>query len=206
MFLIVSLSSGAVFAGMEIDVLASMTGKCSTLKVAGTDFSCSGVTFLHAPGGRSGYSILIDDPDDDTHIITFSGEHSKKEQDNLYELTIDRTLLQFKGRPKVDGFPTPLVEASTGKCSQIGNLAKRKVSSVSCVATDQKGKRYEFQFESDGSPANVMRIREADVAAEEARAKVIATHMVRRKCLQKAIDKGVLPRDRTAFIIQCMGE
>lgn len=102
--------------------------------------------------------------------------------------------------------PTPLIEVSTGSCTQIGNLATRKVSSVSCLATDEKGRRYEFHFESDGSPAKVRRIRVGDLAVEEARAKVIAAHVVQLKCLQKAVDQGVLPGERTAFILQCMEE
>jgi hypothetical protein len=201
-----SLTSGSLCAAFEIDVIASMTGTCSVLKVAESDFSCSGVTFSHTPEGRSGFTIFVNDPDDDLHIITFSGENGKIAQDNLYELTIDRMLLKSKDRPKVDGLPTPLIKASTGSCSQIGNLATRKVSSVSCLATDEKGRRYEFHFESDGSPANVRRIRVGDLAVEEARAKVIAAHVIQLKCLQKAVDQGVLPRERTAFILQCMEE
>jgi hypothetical protein len=205
-FMFLSLTSAALFAAFEIDVLASMTGTCSVLKVAESDFSCSGVTFSHTPEGRSGFTIFVNDPDDDLHIITFSGEKARMAQDNLYELTIDQMLLKSKDRPKVDGLPTPLVEVSTGKCTQIGSLATRKVSSVSCVATDEKGRRYEFHFESDGSPANVMKIRVGDLAVEEARAKVIAAHVVQLRCLQKAVAQGVLPRARTAFILQCMEE
>ena len=110
-----------------------MTGKCSTLKVAERDFSCTTVAFSHSPGGRSGFTVPLNDPDDDAHIITFSGEKSKREQDNLYELAIDRMLLKSKDRPKVDGLPTPAVELSTGTCRQIGNFATQQVSS--CPAT-----------------------------------------------------------------------
>jgi hypothetical protein len=58
----------------EIDMFASMAGKCSTLKVAERDFGCTSVAFSHSPGGRSGFIVPLNDPDDDTHIITFSGE------------------------------------------------------------------------------------------------------------------------------------
>ena len=99
----------------------------------------------------------------------------------------------------------PLIEMSTGKCSQIGNLATWKVSSVSCFATDQKGRRYEFHFESDGSPATVRRITsvaDADVVS----AKIVAEQIARLKCSSKAVVQGLLPRYRTDFILRCMEE
>ena len=49
------LNSVAIFADEvewhepEIDMFASMTGKCSTLKVAERDFSCTTVAFSHSP-------------------------------------------------------------------------------------------------------------------------------------------------------------
>ena len=207
-----SITSVALFAdavervGPEIDMFASMTGRCSTLKVAERDFSCTSVAFSHSPGGRSGFIVPLNDPDDDSHIITFSGEIAKRSQDNLYELSIDRMLLKSKDRPKVDGLPVPSVEQSTGTCKQIGNFAAQQVSSVSCSATDGNGKKYEFQFESDGSPIKVRKIRVADSAVEESRAKLLAAHIEQLKCRQMAVIQGVLPRDRTAFILQCMEE
>ena len=190
----------------EIDMFASMAGKCSTLKVAERDFACSSVAFSHSPGGRSGFTVPLNDPDDATHIITFSGEKARREQDNLYELSIDQMMLKSKDRPKVDGLPLPSVELSTGTCKQIGNFATQQVSSVSCIAIDGKGRKYELQFESDGSPIRVMRIRAADPAAEERRAQVVAAHIEQLKCRQMANVQGVLPRDLTAFILRCMEE
>lgn len=207
-----SITSVALFAdavervGPEIDMFASMTGRCSKLKVAERDFSCTSVAFSHSPGGRSGFIVPLNDPDDESHIITFSGEIGKRSLDNLYELSIDRMMLKSKDRPKVDGLPVPSVELSTGVCKQIGNFAAQQVSSVSCIATDGNGKKYEFQFESDGSPIKVRKLRVASSAAEESRAKVLAAHIEQLKCRQLAIVQGVLPRDRTAFILQCMEE
>jgi hypothetical protein len=192
--------------GPEIDMFASMSGKCSTLKVAERDFSCTMVAFSHSPGGRSGFTVPLNDPDDSSHIITFSGEKSRREQDNLYELSVDRMLLKSKDRPKVDGLPTPAVELSTGVCRQIGNLATQQVTSVSCDAADGNGRKYQFQFESDGSPIKVRMIRVADTVVEEQRTKVLAAHMEQLKCRQQAIVEGILPRDRTAFILKCMEE
>jgi hypothetical protein len=193
-------------AAPEIDMFASMSGKCSTLKVAERDFSCSTVAFSHSPGGRSGFTVPLNDPDDASHIITFSGEKSRREQDNLYELSVDRMLLKSKDRPKVDGLPMPAVELSSGTCKQIGNFATQQVSSVSCTAADANGRKYEFQFESDGSPIKVRMIRVADTVVEEQRTKVLAAHMEQLKCRQQAVVQGILPRDRTAFILKCMEE
>src|SRR6267154_314906 len=124
----------------EIDLFASMADKCSTLKVAERDFACSSVAFTHSPGGRSSFIVPLNDPDDDTHIITFS---------------------------------------------------------------DEKGRKYEFQFESDGSPIKVRMIRATDPETEERRAQVVAAHIEQLKCRQMANVQGVLPRDRTAFILRC---
>src|SRR5467141_604217 len=184
----------------EIDLFASMAGKCSTLKVAERDFACSSVAFTHSPGGRSSFIVPLNDPDDDTHIITFSGEKSKREQDDRYELSVDRMLLKSKDRPKADGLPVPLVESSTGSCKQIGNFATSPVSSVSCTAMNTNGKKYELQFETDGAPIRVMRLREYPVPTEKRRAKQIEQF----ECRLKADVAKVLPRDRTAYIIGCL--
>jgi hypothetical protein len=209
-FMSFSVTSVTVFAGEterhepEIDMFASMSGKCSTLKIAERNFACTAVAFSHSPGGRSGFTVPLNDPDDDSHIVTFSGEKSKREQENLYELSIDRMLLKSKDRPKVDGLPTPSVEPSTGVCKQIGNFAAQQVSSVSCNAADGNGRKYEFQFESDGSPIKVRMIRVADTIVESQLTKKLAAHVEQLKCREQAVREGVLPRDRTAFILKCM--
>ena len=208
-FSVTSVASGAGEVERhepEIDMFASMTGKCSTLKDAERDFVCTSIAFSHSPGGRSGFTVPLNDPDDATHIVTFSGENSKREQDNQYELSIDRMLVKSKDRPKVDGLPLPAVAPSTGVCKQVGNFAQQLVSSVACTAVAEGGKKYEFQFESDGSPIKVRTIRVADRAVEEQRTKVLAAHIEQLKCRQLAIVQGILPRDRTAFILQCMEE
>lgn len=206
-FLFLSLTPTALPAAVELDLLVAMTGTCRVLKIENRDFLCSGVTFSRSPEGRSGFTIVVDDPDDDRHIITFSGKNGKMAQDNLYELTIDQLLLKSKFSAKVDGMLVPLIEMSTGKCSQTGNLTTLKISSVSCHATDQKGRRYEFQFESDGSPAKVRKITSvADADVDEARAKIVAAQVARLKCSNKAVVQGVLPRYRTDFILRCMEE
>jgi hypothetical protein len=48
---------------------------------------------------------------------------------------------------------------SAGICKQVGSFATRQVSSVACTATGAQGKKYELQFESDGSPVALKRVR-----------------------------------------------
>lgn len=138
-------------------IFARMSGKCSTLKIAGRDFKCRAVAFYQTEEGRANFTIALDDPTDDRHIVTFSGDNGRRTQD-MYELPIDRMLLNSKDRPKVDGLPVPFIEVSTGICNQLGNFVTGKVSSIYCAAVDQNGKRYELHYESDGSPISVRRI------------------------------------------------
>ena len=143
----------------DIDIFAFMSGRCSTLEIAGRGFACRSVAFFHSTQGRAYFTIALDDPADEGHVISFSGQNGRRGQDDLYELPIDRMLLNSKNRPKVDGLPVPFVELSAGMCKQLGNFAARQVSSISCNAMDKHGKKYELQFESDGSPITVRRIR-----------------------------------------------
>ncbi|MGC1563652.1 MAG: hypothetical protein WA820_27915 [Bradyrhizobium sp.] len=125
-------------------------------------------------------------------------------RDDLYELPIDRVLLKSKDSARAAGLPTPSVEPSSGKCMQIGNFAMQQVSSVSCVATDGKGRKYELQFESDGSPIRVKAIRLVDPESEQQRARSLAAHVELIKCRNMAEVQAILPRDRTEFILRCM--
>jgi hypothetical protein len=143
----------------DTDLLALMSGKCSTLRVAGRDYSCRTVAYAHGIHGRAYFTIALDDPADHSHIISFSGENGRRSQDNLYELTVDRMLLNSKNRPKVDGLPVPFVELSAGMCTQLGNFAAGQVSSIACTATDRNGRKYELKFESDGSPITIRRVK-----------------------------------------------
>jgi hypothetical protein len=146
--------------------------------------------------------IALDDPNDGSHIVTFSGGNGRREKDDLYELQIDRMLLNSKDRPKVDGLPVPVVESSSGTCKQLGNLKTTGISSIACSATDRNGKNYEVQFESDGSPTRVRRIVRSALVDEKRRTKQIE----QLECRHKADAANILPRDRTAYIIGCLEE
>jgi hypothetical protein len=184
----------------DTDILALMSGKCSTLEIAGREFACRAVAFFHSEQGRANFAIALDDPADDSHIITFSGENSRREQDNSYELQIDRMLLNSKDRPKVDGLPVPSVELSTGICRQLGSFVSRQISSISCSAVDGNGKKYQLQFDSDGSPIMVRRIWRAPLPTERRR----TMRIEQLECRHKADLAKVLPRDLTAYIIGCL--
>ena len=146
-------------------VFAMMSGKCSTLKVAGRDFACRAVAFFQTEEGRANFTVALDDPNDDSHIITFSGDNGRRPEANLYELPIDRMLLKSKDRPKADGLPVPSIESTAGMCTQVGNFVTLEVSSVSCTATDKNGKKYELRYQSDGTPMAVRRIKRMRVGS-----------------------------------------
>jgi len=151
----------------DIDIYALMTGKCPTLKIAGRDFACKVVGFFHGEHGRVNFTVVLDDPADANHIISFSGKNGQRSDDNVYQLPVDRMLLNSKDRPKADGMPVPRVELSAGTCKQVGSFATRLISSISCSAVDKQGKRYELQFVSDGSPMVVTRIRQTTVSSQD---------------------------------------
>ena len=157
----ISLLSAPSLAADDPDtiIFAMMPGKCSTLNVAGHAFACRAVAFFQTEEGRANFTVALDDPNDGSHIITFSGDNGRRPEANLYELPIDRMLLKSKDRPKADGLPIPFVESSAGICKQVGNFVTMEVSSISCTATDRNGKKYELQYQSDGEPMSVRRIK-----------------------------------------------
>jgi hypothetical protein len=157
----ISLLAAPSLAADDSDtiIFAMMPGKCSTLNVAGQAFACRAVAFFQTEEGRANFTVALDDPNDDSHIITFSGDNGRRPEANLYELPIDRMMLKSKDRPKADGLPVPSVESTAGMCTQVGNFVTMEVSSVSCSATDKNGKKYELKYESDGEPMSVRRIK-----------------------------------------------
>ena len=198
-----SLAAGAVEREEpDIDMYAHISGKCTKLTIAGSNFGCKAVAYFHGQQGRAHFTIVLDDPKDDSHIISFSGETGRREQGDVYELQVDRMLLNSKDRPKVDGLPVPLVESSTGTCRQLGIISTRQVSSISCAATARDGRKYELQFESDGEPVTLRRIRQSSLTEEKANAKKAE----QLECRRKAHIAKVLPRDWTAYVIRCLAD
>lgn len=186
----------------DVDLYALMSGTCRNVTVAGRSYSCKAVAYFHTLRGRSEFTVVLDDPADKSHIVSFSGESTERTQDNLFELAVDRMLLKSSDRPRVDGLPVPLVEMSTGSCRQVGSFITRQVSTITCAATDQGGKKYELSFESDGSPMTLRRLRQSSLPSERQRARQIA----QLECRLKARAAQVLPRDTTAFMIRCLNE
>lgn len=144
-----------------LNLLALMSGKCATLKIAGHNFACKVVAYAHADKGRVNFAVAIDDPNDDSHVVSFSGVNGKRADDNSYELPIDRMLLNSSDRPRVDGLPVPAERTSTGVCRQTGNFAAKQVSNITCSAIDSEGRAYELLFISDGTPVSVRRVRKS---------------------------------------------
>jgi len=146
-------------------IFAMMSGKCRTFKVNGRDLPCRAVAFSQTEEGRANFTIAINDPRDDSHIITFSGDNGRRPDPNVYELPIDRMLLKSKDRPKVDGLPVPSIALASGLCRQAGNFVTLELSSISCTAVDQNGRKYELQYQSDGTPMAVRRIKRMRVGS-----------------------------------------
>jgi hypothetical protein len=146
-------------------IFAMMSGKCRTFKVGGRELPCRAVAFSQTEEGRANFTIAINDPRDDSHIITFSGDNGRRPAPNVYELPIDRMLLKSKDRPKVDGLPVPSIQMAMGLCRQVGNFVTLELSSISCTAADQNGKTYELQYQSDGTPMAVRRIKRMRVGS-----------------------------------------
>ncbi len=146
----------------DVDLYALMSGKCPTLEIAGRAFACKAVAYFHTEKGRANFTVALDDPADASHIISFSGEYGHRSQDDLCVLAVDRMKINSKDRPKVDGLPVPAFETSNGACRQDGVFARLQVSSINCTATDRSGRQYQLQFESDGSPIIVRRVRQSE--------------------------------------------
>ena len=143
-------------------IFALMSGKCTAFKIAGHRLKCRAVAFFQTEDGRANYTVAVDDPLDDSHTITFSGDNGRRAGD-LYELPIDRMQLKSKDRPKADGLPVPLFEPSSGICKQNGNFVTRHMSAISCTAISSNGKKYELEYQSDGSPMEIKRIKRTRV-------------------------------------------
>jgi len=72
----------------DIDMFALMTGKCSTLKIAGRDFACRSVAYFHSQQGRAHFRLRSTTPPTPVTSSRSRGQR-RREQDNLYELSID---------------------------------------------------------------------------------------------------------------------
>jgi hypothetical protein len=179
-----------------------MSGRCSRLNIAGRDLPCRAMKYFHSRAGRAYFTVAIDDPADNGHIVSFSGENARREGERLYELAIDQMLLNSKERPKVEGLRVPLVEPSSGACKQFGTLATGKITAISCTATDRSGKKYELQFDSDDKPVMMQRISQGPLLPEKRRSRLKALF----ECRRKAVEANVLPRDSASYVIQCLEE
>jgi hypothetical protein len=62
----------------DVDLYALMSGKCSTVRVAGSDYGCKAVAYFHSQQGRADFTVVLDDPADSAHIVSFSGENAKR--------------------------------------------------------------------------------------------------------------------------------
>lgn len=184
----------------DIDLIITMSGRCVTFRVAGQNLPCRAVKYFHGESGRAYFTIAVDDPADKGRIVSFAGDKARRERDDLYELTVDQVLLNSRDRPLAGGVRVPRVEPSSGTCKQLGDIEKKQISSISCVATDKNGRTYELQFQADDQPATMQKITREPLELARRRARLRAL----KTCRGKAVEAQILPRDSAAYIIQCL--
>ena len=146
-------------------IFAMMSGKCRTLKVAGRDLHLPGRSFL-PDRGRQGEFYGRDQRSQgrQPYHHVFRRQRAKARSQRIR--TADRPdAAEIQGRPKADGLPVPSIEPAAGICKQVGNFVTLELSSISCTATDKNGKKYELQYESDGTPMAVRRIKRMRVGS-----------------------------------------
>jgi hypothetical protein len=184
----------------DIDLIVAFSGKCTVFRVAGRSLPCRAVKYFHGESGRAYFTIAVDDPADKGRIVSFSGDKARREGNDFYELTIDQVLLNSRERPLVGGVRVPRVEPSNGTCKQTGDIDSKQIKSISCVATDSNGRTYELEFQADGQPATVQKITREPLESVRRRARLRAL----KACRIKAADAQIMPRDKAAYIIQCL--
>jgi hypothetical protein len=184
----------------DIDLIVAFSGKCTAFRVAGRTLPCRAVKYFHGESGRAYFTVAVDDPADKGNIVSFSGDKARRDRNDYYELTVDQVLLNSRERPLAGGVRVPRVEPSGGVCKQTGDIDSRQIKSVSCVATDRDGKTYELQFETDGQPATAQKITREPLESVRRRARLRAL----KTCRIKAAEAQILPRDKAAYIIQCL--
>lgn len=184
----------------DIDMIVTLSGKCTVFRAAGQNLPCRAVKYFHGESGRAYFTIAVDDPTDKSRIVSFSGDKARRDKNDFYELTIDQVLLVSRDRPLVGGVRVPRVEPSTGLCKQLGDIESKLIKSVSCTATDMAGRTYELQFQTDGQPSTMQKITREPLESVRRRARLKAL----KACRIKAADAQILPRDKAAYIIQCL--
>jgi hypothetical protein len=184
----------------DIDLIVAFSGKCAAFRVAGQNLPCRAVKYFHGESGRAYFTIAVEDPADKGRVVSFSGDRARRDRNDFYELTIDQVLLNSRERPLVGGVRVPRVEPAGGMCKQFGDVDSKQIKSVSCVATDNAGRTYELQFQADGQPATVQKITREPLESVRRRARLKAL----KSCRIKAAEAKILPRDATAYIIQCL--
>lgn len=184
----------------DIDLIVGFSGRCTIFRVAGRNLPCRAVKYFHGESGRAYFTIAVDDPADKGRIVSFSGDKARRDRNDFYELTVDQVLLNSRERPLVGGVRVPRVEPSSGVCKQFGDIDSKQIKSISCVAADKAGQTYELQFQADGQPATLQKITREPLESVRRRARLRAL----KACRIKAAEAQILPRDATAYIIQCL--
>jgi TonB family protein len=149
----------------DVEVTAYLPGRCRTMTIAGPNLACKYVVYTRTKPGRAYFTVVLDDPNDPRHVLTFSGTEGRKPGYDQYELSIDRILHYSKAQPPIDGVPSPVVEPSSGICKQVGDFSARKLASLSCSTANPAGRSFTLEFVSDGTPIKVKSARDDQLPA-----------------------------------------
>jgi len=157
------LSQSALTSAADIDVAAFMSGKCSSTSL-GEHLDCKHAVYALTRNGRVSFRIVLEDREKARQAVVFAGAEASKPQGDTYQVSIDQIRLYLKALPKPEGTVDNPVKAVTGTCKQIGDFSRRKLSRLSCSASEEGGQVYAVEFESDGSPIKVKSERDERLA------------------------------------------
>ncbi|QIO36670.1 TonB family protein [Bradyrhizobium sp. 1(2017)] len=136
----------------DLHLAARMTGMCGST-AGGMEFSCRFAAYYLSKAGTSYFRMPLAGFRFGRELW-FAGS-AVAITGMSYQLTVDRVIL--RGLAGQDENPEPSIKPAIGSCAQIGNFTRRKVSTISCEATDEAGNKYTANFATDGSAVKVMR-------------------------------------------------
>ncbi|RTL67099.1 MAG: hypothetical protein EKK42_15075 [Pseudonocardiaceae bacterium] len=147
-------------------------GKCTFAIKGQQSFTCKGVSFWLFDNGRANFTVAFDDPDDDGHVISFSGQSQPQISKKSYTLVVDRVLLNSQGRPKHNGLPVPQIKGATGICNQTGGSAAGSVQKIMCMASNKQA-NYMLFFESTNLPINILEKKDRQLADDRSTTSIV---------------------------------
>lgn len=148
LLLLLSSAGGASVAQAQdltnLTGIASLTGTCERIVMAGHDFSqgCAGKIMQSTYStGRTGFYVMLGE---NGTTATFSGIQGAKPDPDSQLQSVDKVIFNLG----IEGVP-PTTKETTGSCAY-SNPYKGPMT-ISCSAVDSDGGAYLLQFRTDGS-------------------------------------------------------